>query len=134
MKTRKLGNQGLEVSELGLGCMGMSEFYGKADEQESIRTLHKALELGVNFIDTADTYGIGENEKLLQKQWADFETAVFEVVRKTCPDNACEVEHALSGWRKSGCFGSGGCQLPVTLMSLSSELRSIRTLYGSAPA
>ncbi|WP_421658511.1 aldo/keto reductase [Leptothermofonsia sp. ETS-13] len=57
MKTRKLGNQGLIVSELGLGCMGMSEFYSGRDEQEAIATLHRALELGVNFLDTADMYG-----------------------------------------------------------------------------
>ena len=49
MQQRKLGNQGLTVSELGLGCMGMSEFYGKGDESESIATIHRALELGVNF-------------------------------------------------------------------------------------
>ena len=63
MKTRTLG--GLEVSALGLGCMGMSEFYGATDEAESIATLHRALELGICFWDTADTYGIGDNEELL---------------------------------------------------------------------
>ncbi|TYQ27825.1 aldo/keto reductase [Pseudanabaena sp. UWO311] len=65
MKTRKLGNQGLEVSELGLGCMGMSEFYGSGDEQEAIATIHHALDLGVNFLDTADMYGPFTNEKLV---------------------------------------------------------------------
>jgi len=69
--TRKIGKSDLEVFPIGLGAMGMSEFYGKADEQESVRTLHKALDHGVNFIDTADTYGIGENEKLLQKAFHD---------------------------------------------------------------
>ena len=67
MQQRKLGNQGLTVSELGLGCMGMSEFYGKGDEAESIATIHRALELGVNFLDTADMYGRGENEELVGK-------------------------------------------------------------------
>jgi aryl-alcohol dehydrogenase-like predicted oxidoreductase len=65
MDTRKLGTQGLEVSELGLGCMGMSEFYGTADEDEAIATIHRALELGVNFLDTADMYGPFTNERLV---------------------------------------------------------------------
>jgi aryl-alcohol dehydrogenase-like predicted oxidoreductase len=65
MKTRRLGNQGLMVSELGLGCMGMSEFYGGRDEQESIATLHRAIELGVTFLDTADMYGPFTNEQLV---------------------------------------------------------------------
>jgi aryl-alcohol dehydrogenase-like predicted oxidoreductase len=72
MKNRKLGSQGLIVSELGLGCMGMSEFYGTTDEAESIATLHRALDLGVTFLDTADVYGIdGANEKLIGKTIAD---------------------------------------------------------------
>jgi aryl-alcohol dehydrogenase-like predicted oxidoreductase len=65
MKTKKLGNQGLTVPALGLGCMGMSEFYGARDDHESIATIHRALELGVNFLDTADMYGCGENERLV---------------------------------------------------------------------
>ena len=67
MKTRKLGNQGLEVSELGLGCMGMSEFYGGRDEEEAIATIHHAIDLGVNFLDTADMYGPYTNEQLVAK-------------------------------------------------------------------
>ena len=65
MKTRRLGTQGLETSALGLGCMGMSEFYGTADEGEAIATIHRALELGVNFLDTADAYGPFKNERLV---------------------------------------------------------------------
>ncbi|MEN4760887.1 aldo/keto reductase [Chryseobacterium sp. C39-AII1] len=67
MKFRKLGNTGVQLSAIGLGCMGMSFAYGPTDEQESISTLHKALDLGVNFLDTADMYGNGENEKLISK-------------------------------------------------------------------
>jgi aryl-alcohol dehydrogenase-like predicted oxidoreductase len=65
MKTIHLGKSNDAVSIIGLGCMGMSEFYGAGDEQESIATIHRALDLGVNFLDTSDMYGIGENEKLL---------------------------------------------------------------------
>ena len=65
MKTRKLGTQGPVVSTLGLGCMGMSEFYGASDEAESIATIDRALSLGVNFLDTADMYGVGKNEELV---------------------------------------------------------------------
>jgi len=64
MNTRKLG-QGLEVSAIGLGCMGMSEFYGTADEDEAIATIHRALDLGVTFLDTADMYGPFVNEQLV---------------------------------------------------------------------
>jgi len=65
MKTRKLGRQGLEVSALGLGCMGMSDFYGGRDETESVATINRALDLGVTFLDTADMYGVGANEELV---------------------------------------------------------------------
>ena len=65
MERRKLGRSGLVVSKQGLGCMGMSEFYGAADEAESIATVHRALELGIDFLDTADVYGPYKNEELL---------------------------------------------------------------------
>src|SRR6185437_4034356 len=67
---RKLGTQGLKVSALGLGCMGMSEFYGAGDEQESIATIHRAIELGCTFLDTADIYGTGANESLVGRALA----------------------------------------------------------------
>ena len=70
MEKRRLGEQGLEVSAEGLGCMGMSEFYGDADDSESIATIHRALELGVDFVDTADMYGPFENERLVGRATA----------------------------------------------------------------
>jgi aryl-alcohol dehydrogenase-like predicted oxidoreductase len=65
MQYRILGSSDLSVSAIGLGCMGMSEFYGPANEEQSIATIHRALDIGVTFLDTADMYGIGENEKLV---------------------------------------------------------------------
>lgn len=65
MQKRKLGNEGLTVSAMGLGCMGMSEFYGAGDEKESIATIRRAMDLGIDFLDTADMYGRGHNEELV---------------------------------------------------------------------
>jgi aryl-alcohol dehydrogenase-like predicted oxidoreductase len=67
MNIKNIGSQGLKASALGLGCMGMSEFYGKRNDEESIRTLHRALDMGVTFLDTADMYGPFHNEELLSK-------------------------------------------------------------------
>ncbi|MCC6297614.1 MAG: aldo/keto reductase, partial [Pseudomonadales bacterium] len=67
MQYRILGNSGARVSAIGLGCMGMSDFYGPADERESVATLHHALDIGLNFLDTADVYGSGHNETLIGK-------------------------------------------------------------------
>ncbi len=90
MKKHKLGKQGLMVSAMGLGCMGMSEFYGTADENESIATIRRALELGITLIDTADMYGPYTNEKLVGKAIAGKRNRVilatkFGIVRTSDP-------------------------------------------------
>src|SRR5687767_11318649 len=76
MKLRQLGSGGLTVSAIGLGCMGMSQSYGTPDDEESIRTIHRALDLGVTLIDTADAYGKGANERLVGRAVRDRRSAV----------------------------------------------------------
>lgn len=71
MRFRKLGHSPLTVSALGLGCMGMSEFYGSRHDEESVATIHRALDLGINFLDTADAYGRGDNEELVGRALKD---------------------------------------------------------------
>jgi aryl-alcohol dehydrogenase-like predicted oxidoreductase len=77
LKTRALGRGGPAVSAIGLGCMGMSQSYGPGDETESIATIHRALDLGVNFLDTADVYGAGHNEELVGRAIKDRRDEVF---------------------------------------------------------
>ncbi|MGD1018671.1 MAG: aldo/keto reductase [Verrucomicrobiia bacterium] len=77
METRTLGKNGPKVSALGLGCMGMSEFYGTQDDAESIATIHRALGLGLDFLDTADMYGCGKNERLVGQAIKDRRAEVF---------------------------------------------------------
>ncbi len=77
MQTRTLGPNGPTVSALGLGCMGMSDFYGARDDAESIRTIHRALELGVTLLDTADMYGPYTNEQLVGRAIAGRRDSVF---------------------------------------------------------
>ena len=90
LRTRSLGTSGLVVSAQGLGCMGMSEFYGPGDETESVATIHRALDLGVNFLDTADMYGPFLNEELVGRAIADRRHEVvlatkFGIVRSSDP-------------------------------------------------
>ena len=74
---RRLGRNGPEVSAIGLGCMGMSEFYAGGSEQESIATIHHAIDRGVTFLDTADMYGVGKNEELVGRAIRDRRDEVF---------------------------------------------------------
>lgn len=77
MHTRTLGSNGAQVSAIGLGCMGMSQFYGTHDDAESIRVIHHALEHGVSFLDTADIYGRSRNESLIGKALSGRREAAF---------------------------------------------------------
>src|SRR5512132_556206 len=74
---RRLGRDGPEVSSIGLGCMGMSEFYGAGNEDESMATIHHAIDRGVTFLDTADMYGVGRNEELVGRAIRDRRDQVF---------------------------------------------------------
>jgi aryl-alcohol dehydrogenase-like predicted oxidoreductase len=67
MEKKRLGKSELKVSVMGLGCMGMSEFYGRSKDEESSKTIHRALDVGINFLDTADMYGMGKNEEFVGK-------------------------------------------------------------------
>ena len=110
MQTRRLGTQGLEVSAIGLGCMGMSEFYGPGDEAESIATIHRALDLGCTFLDTADMYGPFKNEELVGRAIKGRRDQVvlatkFGIVRD--PDN--KMVRSISGtpeYVRQACEGS----------------------------
>ncbi len=109
MIMRKLGNQGLSVSELGLGCMGMSEFYGTGDEAESIATIHRALDLGVTLIDTADMYGYGANEKLVGKAIANRRDQVVLATKfgiQRSEDNSIRGINGSTGYVHQACDAS----------------------------
>ena len=130
METRKLGSQGLTASQLGLGCMGMSEFYGARNDEESIKTLHRACELGVNFWDTADMYGPYINEELVAKGLKGIRSQItlatkFGILR----DLTNPTKRGISGkpdYVKSSCEGS--------LKRLQTEVIDLYYLHRVDPA
>jgi aryl-alcohol dehydrogenase-like predicted oxidoreductase len=108
MKKRKLGTQGLEVSELGLGCMGMSQFYGPRDDNESLATLDRAVELGIDFFDTADVYGLGHNEELVGRGLKKYRDRVI-VATKFGNQVTADGKRAINGrpdYVRSSCDAS----------------------------
>jgi aryl-alcohol dehydrogenase-like predicted oxidoreductase len=108
MEKRKLGRQGLEVSELGLGCMGMSQFYGPRDDKESTATLERAVEIGVNFFDTADVYGVGHNEELVGKALKKYRDRVI-IATKFGNQVASDGKRSINGrpeYVRSACDAS----------------------------
>jgi aryl-alcohol dehydrogenase-like predicted oxidoreductase len=109
VQQRQLGSQGLVVSALGLGCMGMSEFYGPADEQESIATIHRALELGVNFLDTSDMYGPFINEELICRAIHDRRDQVILATKFGIQRSSDPLARSVSGrpeYVRAACEGS----------------------------
>lgn len=97
LKKKRLGKSDLHVSTMGLGCMGMSEIYGKPDRQESLATIHRAFELGINFFDTADMYGYGHNEDLLGEAIKGFRDQVIIATKFGIVKTENKYDRVISG-------------------------------------
>src|SRR5690606_28128918 len=97
MKTRTLGRSGPEVSAIGLGCMGMSAFYGGADEGQSVKVIHRALDLGLTFFDTAEMYGPHTNEVLVGKALKDRRDEAFVATKFGIGYNADRTALTVDG-------------------------------------
>src|SRR5256712_12710349 len=106
MEQRHLGSQGLVVSARGLGCMGMSDFYGERDDNQSVATIHRAIQLGITLLDTADVYGPFTNEQLVRRALKDRRERV--VLATKCgilrrPDRTCAGVHRRSEAVRQAC-------------------------------
>jgi aryl-alcohol dehydrogenase-like predicted oxidoreductase len=106
MEQRRLGSQGLVVSAMGLGCMGMSEFYGPRDDAESVTTIHRALELGVTFLDTADVYGPFTNEQLVGRAIRDRAVLATKFCNVRGPDGSWTGLNGRPEYVRQACDGS----------------------------